>query len=174
MRNFDSRPQRILLPAKVGFIALSVLVALALNLLPWGDFPAIPDFVALVLVFWCIHQPRRMGMGIPFAVGLIMDAANATLMGQHAFAYAVMAFGAMAISRRVLWFSMGPQSMHVFGLLMLGQLLILIVRMLVGASFPGVLIFMASVVGAALWPLATLSLLAPQRRPEMVDENRPI
>ena len=68
MRNFDSRPQRILLPAKVGFIALSVLVALALNLLPWGDFPAIPDFVALVLVFWCIHQPRRMGMGIPFAV----------------------------------------------------------------------------------------------------------
>jgi rod shape-determining protein MreD len=46
--------------------------------------------------------------------------------------------------------------------------------MLVGASFPGVLIFLASVVGAALWPLATLILLAPQRRPEMVDENRPI
>ena len=50
MRNFDSRPQRILLPAKVGFIALSVLVALALNLLPWGDFPAIPDSSPW---YWC-------------------------------------------------------------------------------------------------------------------------
>jgi rod shape-determining protein MreD len=174
MRNFDSRPQRILLPAKPGFIALSVAAALGLNLMPWGDFPGVPDFVALVLVFWCIHQPRRMGMSIPFAVGLIMDAANATLMGQHAFAYAVMAFGAMTISRRVLWFSMGPQSMHVFGLLMVGQLLVLLVGMLVGASFPGLAFFIASMIGAALWPLATLILLAPQRRPEMVDENRPI
>ena len=75
MRNFDNRPQRILLPAKAGFIALSVVAALGLNLMPWGDFPGVPDFVALVLVFWCIHQPRRMGMGIPFAIGLIMDAA---------------------------------------------------------------------------------------------------
>ncbi len=174
MRNFDNRPQRILLPAKAGFIALSVVAALGLNLMPWGDFPGVPDFVALVLVFWCIHQPRRMGMGIPFAIGLIMDAANATLMGQHALAYAVMAFGAMTISRRVLWFGMGPQSMHVFGLLMVGQLLVLLVRTLVGASFPGFTLFIASMTGAVLWPLATLILLAPQRRPEMVDENRPI
>ena len=174
MRNFDNRPQRILLPAKAGFIALSVVAALGLNLMPWGDFPGVPDFVALVLVFWCIHQPRRMGMGIPFAIGLIMDAANATLMGQHALAYAVMAFGAMTISRRVLWFSMGPQSMHVFGLLIVGQLLVLLVRTLVGASFPGFTLFISSMTGAVLWPLATLILLAPQRRPEMVDENRPI
>ena len=174
MRDFDNRPQRILLPVKVHFMALTVVAAIALNLLPWSALTAVPDFVALVLVFWCIHQPRRMGMGIPFAVGLIMDAAQATLMGQHAFAYAVMAFGAMAISRRVLWFSLGPQSIHVFGLLLTGQLLVVLVRMLVGASFPGMSLFLASAVGAALWPLATLVLLAPQRRPEMVDENRPI
>jgi len=59
-------------------------------------------------------------------------------------------------------------------LLLGSQLLMLAVRMLAGGTFPGVSFFVGGVIAAALWPLATFVLLAPQRRPHEVDETRPI
>ena len=50
-----------------------------------------PDFLALVLLYWCIQEPRYVGVGTAWAVGLVMDVADATVFGQHALAYAVLA-----------------------------------------------------------------------------------
>ena len=69
---------RILLPARNWFIALSIAVALLLNLIPFGRLPVIPDWVALVLTFWCIHQSLKVGMGAAFFLGLAMDVADVT------------------------------------------------------------------------------------------------
>ena len=63
---------QLLLPANPVFIGLSLLVAMALNLLPMGRHPAQPDLLALVLVFWNVHQPRRVGVGAAFVFGLMM------------------------------------------------------------------------------------------------------
>ena len=111
---FEDRPQRILLPAKLGFIALTVLIAVVLNLLPWRDVSGLPDWTALVLTFWCIHQPRKIGIGAAWLLGVIMDTANGALLGQHALAYSVLAFAAIAFSRRIRWFPLWPQATHVF------------------------------------------------------------
>jgi rod shape-determining protein MreD len=59
-------------------------------------------------------------------------------------------------------------------LLAASQVLMLAVRLAAGGTYPGVSFFMGSLVAAVLWPLATLLLLAPQRRPHEVDETRPI
>ena len=59
-------------------------------------------------------------------------------------------------------------------LLLASQLLMLAVRVVAGGAFPGLAYFAGSFIGAALWPTATFLLLLPQRRPESVDENRPI
>jgi len=171
---FDGRPQRILLPARTGFIVITVLVALVLNLLPWRDIAGLPDWAALVLVFWCIHQPRKMGIGVAWVLGLAMDTANGALLGQHALAYSVLAFAAIALSRRILWFPIWPQALHVFLLLFACQLIMLAVRMLAGGAFPGLMWFSGSVVATLLWPVVTLFLLIPQRLPESVDETRPL
>ena len=80
----------------------------------------------------------------------------------------------MGLSRRILWFPIWQQATHVFLLLFMTQLLMLVVRMASGASFPGALYFLGSIIAAALWPVANVVLLAPQRRPENVDENRPL
>ncbi len=61
-----------------------------------------PDFVALVLLFWNVHQPRKVGMGIAFFLGLLMDVHNASLLGEHALAYTLLSYGAITIHRRVL------------------------------------------------------------------------
>lgn len=166
--------EHILLPVKVGFIATSLAAALLFNMMPWRDLRGVPDLLALVIVFWCVHQPRKMGTGLAWALGLVMDAANGTLIGQHAFAYALLAFGAQTLHRRILWFPLWQQALHVLVLLLASQALTLLVRLLAGGTFPGWWFFAGSLIAAALWPAATHVLLAPQRRPEIVDENRPI
>jgi len=172
--SFYEQPQRILLPVKVGYMALTLVLALLFNLLPWRDVTGLPDMVALVITFWCVHQPRRMGIGIAWFVGLVMDAGNGALLGQHAFAYAFLAFAAVSLHRRILWFSPWRQAAHVLILLLLSQALMLAVRLVAGGVFPGLTYFAGALIAAALWPTASFLLLLPQRRPESVDENRPI
>ena len=171
---YFEQPERILLPVNVWYMAFTIVLALLFNLMPWRNLTGVPDMAALVLAFWCVHQPRKMGIGIAWFVGLVMDAGNGALLGQHAFAYAFLAFGAITLHRRILWFSLWRQAVHVLVLLLASQALMLGVRMFAGGAFPGLMYFSGSLVAAALWPTVTFLLLLPQRGPESVDENRPL
>ena len=106
-------PERILLPVSPVFIAVSLFVAFLLNLQPWGHWVGVPDFVALVLVFWGIHQPRRVGIGIAFCMGLLMDVNDATLLGENALAYTLLSYFAITLHRRVLWFPLKLSLIHI-------------------------------------------------------------
>jgi rod shape-determining protein MreD len=169
-----NRPHYILLPVSPLFIAFSLVCAFMLNLLPWGRWVGAPDFVALVLVFWGIHQPRKVGIGIAFCMGLLMDVHDATLLGENALAYTLLSYLAIMIHRRVLWFPLVTQAMHVFPLLLLTQAIQVMVRFFVTGRFPGALVFIESVIAVALWPVITWLLLAPQRRAVDKDHTRPI
>jgi rod shape-determining protein MreD len=169
-----NRPHYILLPANPLFIVTSMVIAFLLNLLPWGHWVGIPDFVALVLVFWSIHQPRKVGIGIAFFMGLLMDVHDASLLGENALSYTLLSYLAIMIHRRVLWFKVPTQAAHVLPLLLLMQCVQLVIRMLVSGKFPGWFFFTESFVAAALWPVVTAILLAPQRRAIDRDETRPI
>ncbi|HXD42981.1 MAG TPA: rod shape-determining protein MreD, partial [Ramlibacter sp.] len=78
--------QQLLLPANPVFIWGSLLLALLVNMLPLGRTAWLPDFLALALVFWSVHQPLRVGIGAAFIFGLAMDVHQAALLGQHALA----------------------------------------------------------------------------------------
>lgn len=168
------RPQAILLPVRPGTIVVSFAGALLLNFLPWPDLALAPDFVALTLAFWCVRQPRLVGLATAWGLGLLVDAGNGVLLGQHALAYSVLAFFAIALSRRILWFEAWGQMLHVLLLLEGAQLVALGVRLAAGAEFPGWSLFLGPVAGTLLWPVATWLLLMPQRRPVAIDENRPL
>jgi len=94
------------------FIVLSVLIALFLNGLPWEGIWR-PDFVAVVLLYWCMHKPWRFGIGLSWVVGLFADVADASLFGQHALAYAVLAFGGVMLSYRLRMFDLRQQTTQV-------------------------------------------------------------
>ncbi len=100
------------------FIFSSVLAALFLNGLPWGGIGLLlrPDFVALVMLYWCTHKPMRVGIGITWAVGILADVADASLFGQHALAYTVLAFGGIVLHRRLQMFDLRQQTIQVFGI----------------------------------------------------------
>ena len=156
----------ILMPVRLSTIIGSFALALFLNFLPWRDLRLMPDFVALTLCFWCIRQPRLVGLGIGWMLGLLTDAGNGVLLGQHALAYSILAFLAVWLSRRILWFGPALQALHVFIILLVAQAVQLLVRVAAGSVFPGWPIFVGPLIGAALWPLVTWLLLLPQRRPQ--------
>jgi rod shape-determining protein MreD len=158
-------PQEILLPVRAGFIALTLITALMLNLLPWSGAGLWikPDFVALLVLYWCIEQPRKVGFVSAWMMGLFMDVADGTLFGQHALAYSILAYAGIVLHRRVRMFSGTPQVLHVVLLLLMNDLIVLAIRLTAGADFPGLQYFIGSFVAAALWlPLGAL-LKVPQR-----------
>lgn len=169
-----NNPHYILLPVSPIFIAVSLLGAFLLNLLPWGRFVGVPDFVALVLVFWGVHQPRKVGIGLAFCMGLLMDVHDATLLGENALAYTLLSYCAIMMHRRVLWFKLLTQAFHVLPLLLLTQAVQLLISFLVSGKFPGWLYFIESLISVILWPVVTWLLLAPQRRAIDLDHTRPI
>jgi rod shape-determining protein MreD len=126
----------------------------------------VPDFVALVLAFWCVRQPRLVGIGIGWSVGLISDAGNGVLLGQHALAYSLLAFLSVWLSRRILWFGPGLQALHVAIMLLVAEGATVVVRLAAGDQFPGWAVAVGPLVGAALWPVVSWLLLLPQRRME--------
>ncbi len=168
------RGDHLLLPANPLFVWLALIGAFLLNLVPLGRVPAMPDFVALVLVFWNVHQPRRVGIFAAFVFGLMMDVHDGALLGQHALAYSLLSFFAITIHRRLLWFPVLSQAMQILPLFVAAHVVSLVVRLLAGGLFPGWSLLLAPVFEAMLWPVATWLLLAPQRRPPDPDENRPL
>lgn len=172
------RGQQLLLPARPLFIWSSLLLALSLNMFMnmgmFGQAVWSPDILAVVLVFWTIHQPQRVGMGVAFVVGLVTDVHQGSLLGQSALAYTALSFLAIAIHRRLLWFSVPSQAAQVLPLFCAAHILTLIVRLLSGSDFPGLLLALAPLIESLLWPIVSVLLLLPQRRAPDPDANRPL
>ena len=165
---------QLLLPVNPLFVALTVLIAFAINFVPLGRNPLMPDVVALVLVFWNVHQSRRVGVGLAFFFGLMMDVHDGAVLGQHALAYTLLSYFAITIHRRLLWFTVPSQAVQILPLFLAAHAVSLVVRMIAGGMFPGWQVLLAPVFEALLWPIATWLLLAPQRRAPDPDQNRPL
>lgn len=165
---------RILLPVRPWFVSFTLLCAFLLNLLPLASLPLVPDWVLFVLVFWGIREPLKVGMGWAFCLGLAGDVANGVLLGQHALAYVAAVFFAHGLSRRILWFPLIEQALHVLPIFVGAPLLIVLTAMIAGGTFPGFGWLLCGLSATLLWPPLTYLLLLPQYQPVERDENRPI
>ena len=170
--------QPLLLPASPWFIWASLLGALLLNMLLqmgfFGRAAWVPDLLAITLVFWAVHQPLRVGVSAAFFFGLAMDVFQGALLGQHALAYTVLAYLAVRIHRRVLWFGVMSQALQLLPLFVVLHALQLLTRALATHQWPDWTLILAPLLEMLLWPLTDMLLLAPQRRAHDPDEHRPL
>jgi rod shape-determining protein MreD len=126
----------------------------------------------MTLVFWSVHQPRRVGIGAAFVFGLLMDVHESALLGQNALAYTLLCFGSLSIHRRLLWFPVHQQSIQVLPLFALAALTEWLTRLLVGQALFSWGLLLAPLIQAALWPVLSNMLLIPQRRDRSSALNR--
>ena len=156
MRSADLTPVArdvMKLPASVGLVFASLLAAYLFSVLPWSGrwLLARPDLVLLVLVFWTLHEPRSVGQGIAFAMGLLVDVGDSMLLGEHAFAYVLAVYGAQVLRVRILSFRLGEQTLHVLGLFIVSACATLLLNLLLGEDFPGFAFFVSPVLTALAW-----------------------
>ena len=154
------------LPAPFGLLVGSFAVAFLLNLLPWSGvaLQMSPDFVLLILLYWAVQEPRSVGQGLGFFLGLVMDVADSALLGQHALIYVVAIFLVQLLRVRVLQLNLPAQALHIGVTLILAQAIGVSLNLSLGREVSGTWMAIAPVVGAFLWPAISLILALPRLR----------
>lgn len=136
-------------------ITLSFLVAFLLVgiPLPGGLSHFRPDWVAMVLIYWCMALPRRVGIGVGWLVGLLLDVGRGALLGQHALALAVVAYLTLQAYRRIRVAPPWQQAISVLVFLLIEQILIFWISGVIGYPPRDWWYLAPAVGGMLLWPL---------------------
>lgn len=147
-------------------IALSFIVALVLTVFPLPDMLATfrPEWVALFLIYWCMALPDRVGVGIAWLLGLMLDVLRAGLLGQNAMTLAVIAYITLKLYQRLRVFPLWQQSLSIFVLISLHQMLNLWVKGMTGQAIDLWTYWLPSISSMFVWPLVYLMLRALRRQ----------
>ncbi len=137
-----------------GLIIFSFIVALLLTIVVLPDWarPARPELVTLLVIYWCLTTPERVGVGVSWLVGLMMDVAQGALLGQHALAFALIAWITLKLHQRIRVFPIWQQALSVFLLVVLGEMLVLWVKGIAGHHPQGWSYWLPSITSMLLWP----------------------
>lgn len=135
-------------------ITLSFIVALMAVMLPLSDSVALfrPELVTLILIYWCLDLPGRVGVGFGWVAGLMLDVVQGTLLGQHAFALAVVAWITIKLHQRIRVYPRWQQALSVFVLIVLSQMIVLWVQGIIGKSPNTWLYWLPSITSMVVWP----------------------
>lgn len=150
-------------------ITLTFVVGFLLSMLPGPDWAERfrPDWVGLVLIYWCIAAPNRVGVVSGWVAGLTLDVLYGSLLGQHALAMAIIAYIAHRWHLQIRMFPPWQQAAAVLMLLVLDQLLVLWVKGVIGQASTYWPNWTASIVGMIIWPLVFVILRDVRRRADI-------
>ena len=97
----------------------SVVLALLLGLVPLPALlqPVRPYWLALVLAYWVIEAPDKVGLGFAFCIGLVADLLYGGILGEQALRLVVMAFILQRFRARMRFFPLSQQALAIGGLL---------------------------------------------------------
>ena len=151
-------------PPSGRFVLITSILAYLIYLLPTDGVLMYvrAELPLIVLLYWCMHQPKHGGFAIGFALGLLVDVADGNILGQHALSYTLAVFLTLVLRRRILKFKLWQQALHILAILLANQLLVVLTHLFLPSTFPGWSYFLASFVGALLWPVIVVALEYPQ------------
>lgn len=140
------------LPNKLIFF--SFVLAMILDFIPFsGSLYWLPEFTALILIYWLINRPQSVNIGMAFLVGLLVDIGTVSPLGAHSLAYMISGYLIIANHRQFVMFNYGFQTVLVLLALLSNELILMAIRFLNEQRFSGWLIFLAPVLGAIIWPI---------------------
>jgi rod shape-determining protein MreD len=147
-------------------ILVTLCVAMLLMILPIPEWarPFRPQWVTLVLLYWAIALPHRIGVGSGFIVGIVLDVLTGTLLGQHALGLSIVTFIAIQLHQRIRVFPFWQQSLGILVLLVIEHLLALWVMGATRGVTPGLFYWAVPLIGALLWPWIFVTLRKIRRQ----------
>jgi len=146
-------------------IYLSLLVALMLSALPlpedlqWWR----PEWVLLVLLYWIVALPTRVGLGTAWILGILLDVLGGSLLGLNALALTIVAYVMILVYQRVRMFSWLQQVLFVFALVALDQIIVHWVKGILGVSSQTLMFLVPALISAVLWPVLFMLLRGVRR-----------
>ncbi len=135
-------------------ILISFIAALVLMILPLPEWMRLfrPEWPSLVLIYWCLALPDRVGVGVGWLAGIAMDTLTGTLLGQHALGMSLIAYLSLKLHLRTRVFPLWQQALTVLVLLSIKQVLALWTMGIVGRTPDTLLYWAPPLMGMLLWP----------------------
>lgn len=145
---------------------LSLLLALCLQVMPLPDPWLIwrPDWLGLMLIYWCVAAPRRVGVFHGFVLGLLLDLIEGSPLGQNALVFSLLAYLSLLVYQRMRTYALLQQAVLVFVLLGIAQLIEQWLRTISGPFSINLVFLLSALIGALLWPWLFTMLQALRRR----------
>lgn len=147
-------------------IWVSLLLALCLQVMPLADVWLMwrPDWLGLMLIYWCVVAPQRVGVLHGFVLGLLLDLIEGTPLGQNALILSLLAFLCALVYQRLRAYSLVQQALLIFIMLGIVQLVEQWLRTIFGPFSIHLAFLLPSLIGALLWPWLFTMLQALRRR----------
>lgn len=151
-------------------IYLSLVAGLILMILPLPDWVQAyrPNWVALTLIYWSMALPRKVGLWYAFFTGILVDTLLGTLLGEHTLALVIIMYVNMNLYQRIRVLSLSQQSVYIFSLLFIYQLIISWVEGVMGRSTPLSLYLGVPIISTLIWPWVFV-ILRDIRRKSMLS-----
>ncbi|OGT65819.1 MAG: rod shape-determining protein MreD [Gammaproteobacteria bacterium RIFCSPLOWO2_02_FULL_47_50] len=149
-----------------GVIFFSFIVALMLTAMPLPEWAINwrPAWVAMVLIYWCMALPHRVGIGVGWLLGIFLDVLQGTLLGQNAIGLAILAFLTLKSHQRVRMYPLVQQALVICLFVVVYQLLSLWVRGIMGIPPRSWTYWMPAFTSMVLWPWLFIILRDLRRR----------
>ena len=149
-------------------VVITIVAALMLMIVPLPDWLVTfrPDWLALTLIYWAMRLPRTWSVGSAWLVGLLLDVAQGTLLGQHALALCLVVFVTVRFHLLMRVFPMSQLTATVFSLLALYQFILFWINGVAGYSVPMISYWAPVISGTILWPVVSMLLNGARMRAE--------
>ena len=147
-------------------IILSLIIAFMLTAMPLPEWFINwrPAWIAMVLIYWCMALPERVGIGVAWVSGMLLDVQQGTVLGQHALALAVLAYIAVKSYQRIRVFPLTQQAVLIGLYILLFQFIILWVKGMMGVPPQHWSFWMPALTSMILWPWVFIILRDFRRR----------
>lgn len=150
-------------------VPLSFVIAFALTAVPLPDWalPWRPSWIAMVLMYWCVALPQRFGVLIGWFIGLLLDVMHGSILGQHAFGLAFVAYVALIYHQRIRVFPVAQQALFVAATVFVYSFAMLQIYNLLGSVDYAYSYLLGTLTTALLWPWIYYVLRDVRRRAQL-------
>jgi rod shape-determining protein MreD len=135
-------------------IAMTFVVGFILSALPLPETIVDwrPCWLAMLLIYWCMALPERVGILSAWLLGLLFDVQQSFILGQHALGFIFLAYVIIKNHKRMRVYPLLQQSLVVCLYLLIFQAIMLLVMLLSGTITYTWLYWLPAFTSMLIWP----------------------